>query len=129
MEKIKRTIETKKATVVVTNTATLKTTAKDFVVSGSCKNYKQILKAVEKQLGENEIAVSIKEVVTEANKNELPLDQFVKLAPVAFSEDFSIILPSHVCDTVTDMIKDEELIEEIMFVNFVHSLMTICDML
>lgn len=83
MEKITRTIETKKATAVVTNTATLQTTANDFVVSGSCKNEKQILKAVEKQLGDNEIAVSIKEVVTEAHKYEMPLDQFVELATLA----------------------------------------------
>ena len=73
----------KKATAVVTNTATLQTTANDFVVSGSCKNEKQILKAVEKQLGDNEIAVSIKEVVTEAHKYEMPLDQFVELATLA----------------------------------------------
>ena len=34
-------------------------------------------------------------------------------APVAISEDFSINLPSHLCDTVTDMLKDGELIEAI----------------
>lgn len=52
-------------------------------MSGSCKNDKQILKAVEKQLGDNEIAVSIKEVVTESHKYEMPLDQFVELATLA----------------------------------------------
>lgn len=83
MEKITRTIETKKATAVVTNTATLETTAKDFVVSGSCKDNKQIFKAIEKQLGDNEIAVFIKEVVTEAHKYEMPLDQFIELATLA----------------------------------------------
>lgn len=83
MEKITRTIETKKATAVVTNTATLQTTVKDFVVSGSCKNDKQILKAVEKQLGDNEIAVSIKEAVTESHKYEMSLEQFVELATLA----------------------------------------------
>lgn len=83
MEKITRTIETKKATAVVTNTVTLQTAAAEFVVSGSCKNDKQILKAVEKQLGENEIAVSIKKVVTEAHKYELPLELFIELAKIA----------------------------------------------
>lgn len=83
MEKITRTIETKKATVLVANTATLQITDKDFVVSGSCKNDKQIIKAVEKQLGENEAALSIKEVVTEAHKYEMPLDQFIEFAKLA----------------------------------------------
>lgn len=83
MEKITRTIETKMATVLVANTATLQITDKDFVVSGSCKNDKQIIKAVEKQLGEDEKAVSIKEVVTEAHKYEMSLDQFVELATLA----------------------------------------------
>ena len=83
MEKITRTIESKKVTVVVTNTATLETTAKDFVVSGSCKNDKQILNAVEKQLGGTEIAVSVKDVTTESHKYEMPLDQFVELATLS----------------------------------------------
>lgn len=34
-------------------------------------------------------------------------------APVAISEDFSINLPSHLCDTVTEMLKDKELLEAI----------------
>ena len=34
-------------------------------------------------------------------------------APVAISDDFSINLPSHLCDTVTDMLKDNELIDAI----------------
>lgn len=34
-------------------------------------------------------------------------------APVAISEDFSINLPSHLCDTVTEMIQDKELVEAI----------------
>lgn len=34
-------------------------------------------------------------------------------APVAISEDFSINLPSHLCDTVTEMLKDKELVEAI----------------
>lgn len=34
-------------------------------------------------------------------------------APVAISEDFSINLPSHLCDTVTEMLDDKELIEAI----------------
>ena len=83
MEKITRTIETKKATVAVTNTATLQTVIKDFIVSGSCKNYKQILKAVEKQLGEDEVAVALKDVATESHKYEMPLDQFIELATLA----------------------------------------------
>ena len=83
MEKITRSIDTKKATVVVTNTATLQTATQDFIVAGSCKNDKQILKAVEKQLGENEIAVTVKEVATESNKYEMPLDQFIELATLA----------------------------------------------
>lgn len=83
MEKITRTIESKKVTAVITDTATLQTRTEDYVVPGSCKNDKQILKAVEKQLGENEIAVSIKEVVTESHKYEMPLDQFVELATLA----------------------------------------------
>ena len=83
MEKITRTIDTKKATVVVTNTATLQTATKDFIVAGSCKTDKQILKAVEKQLGEDEIAVTVKDVVTESHKYEMPLDQFVELATLA----------------------------------------------
>lgn len=83
MEKITRTIESKKVTVVVTNTATLQTTAKDFVVSGSCKNDKQILKAVEKQLGETEIAVSVSNVTTESHKYEMSVELFMELATVA----------------------------------------------
>lgn len=34
-------------------------------------------------------------------------------APVAISEDFSINLPSFLCDTVREMLLDKELIEEI----------------
>lgn len=34
-------------------------------------------------------------------------------APVAISEDFSINLPSHLCDAVTEMICDRELVEAI----------------
>lgn len=34
-------------------------------------------------------------------------------APVAISEDFSINLPSHLCDTVTEMLNDKELVEAI----------------
>ena len=34
-------------------------------------------------------------------------------APVAISEDFSINLPSHLCDTVTEMLHDKELVEAI----------------
>lgn len=34
-------------------------------------------------------------------------------APVAISEDFLINLPSHLCDTVTEMLHDDELIEAI----------------
>lgn len=34
-------------------------------------------------------------------------------APVAISEDFSINLPPHLCDTVTEMLKDNELVEAI----------------
>lgn len=83
MEKITRTIESKKVTVVVINIATLQTTAKDFVVSGSCKNDKQILKAVEKQLGETEIAVSVSNVTTESHKYEMSVEQFMELATVA----------------------------------------------
>lgn len=83
MEKITRTIESKKATVVVTDTATLQTTTKDFVVSGACKNDKQILKAVEKQLDLTEIAVSVKGVTTESHKYEMSVEQFMELATVA----------------------------------------------
>lgn len=75
MEKITRSIDTKKAT--------LQTATQDFIVAGSCKNDKQILKAVEKQLGENEIAVTVKEVATESHKYEMPLDQFIELATLA----------------------------------------------
>lgn len=34
-------------------------------------------------------------------------------APVAISDDFSINLPSHLCDTVTEMLQDKELVEAI----------------
>lgn len=34
-------------------------------------------------------------------------------APVAISEDFLINLPSHLCDTVTEMLQDKELIDAI----------------
>lgn len=34
-------------------------------------------------------------------------------APVAISEGFSINLPSHLCDTVTEMLQDKELVEAI----------------
>ena len=34
-------------------------------------------------------------------------------APVAISDDFSINLPSHLCDTVTEMLHDKELVEAI----------------
>lgn len=83
MEKIARTIESKKVTAIVTDTATLQTRTQDYVVPGSCKNDNKIFKAIEKQLGETEIAVSIKEVVTEAHKYEMPLEQFVELATLA----------------------------------------------
>ena len=33
--------------------------------------------------------------------------------PVAISEDFSINLPLHLCDTVTEMLQDKELIDAI----------------
>lgn len=80
MEKITRTIEFKKVTAVVTDTATLQTRTQDFVVPGSCK---KILKAIAKQLGETEIAVTVKDVTTESHKYEMPLDQFVELATLA----------------------------------------------
>lgn len=83
MEKIIRTIESKKVTIVVTDTATLQTTAQGFIVSGSCKNDKQILKAVEKHLSADEIAVSVKEVITESHKYEMPVSQFMELATLA----------------------------------------------
>lgn len=83
MEKITRTIETKKATVVVTDTATLQTMTQDYVVSGSCKNDKAILKAVEKQLSADEIAVSVKSVTTESHKYEMPVSQFMELATLS----------------------------------------------
>lgn len=83
MEKITRTIESKKVTVVVTDTATLQTRKQDYVVPGSCKNDKQIFKAIEKQLGETEIAVTVIDVTTESHKYEMPLDQFVELATLA----------------------------------------------
>lgn len=83
MEKITRTIESKKATVVVTDTATLQTRTQDYVVPGSCKNDKQILKDVEKQLGETEIAVSVSDVTTESHKYEMSVEQFMELATVA----------------------------------------------
>lgn len=34
-------------------------------------------------------------------------------APVAISDDFSINLPSHLCDTVTEMLHDKDLVEAI----------------
>lgn len=80
MEKITRTIESKKVTAVVTDTVALQTRTQDYVVPGSCK---KILTAVNEQLGENEVAVCIKEVVTESHKYEMPLDQFVELATLA----------------------------------------------
>ena len=83
MEKIKRTIETKKATTVVTNTETLQTKEQDYIVSGSCKSDSQILKAVEDQLSEYEIAVAVKKIVTETHKYEMNLDLFMELATVA----------------------------------------------
>lgn len=83
MEKITRTIESKKATVVVTDTATLQTRTQDYVVPGSCKNDKQILKAVKKQLCETEIAVSVTTVTTESHKYEMSVEQFMELATVA----------------------------------------------
>ena len=83
MEKVTRTIETKKATVVVTDTATLQTISQDYVVSGSCKNDKAIIKAVEKQLSADEIAVSVKAVTTETHKYEMPVSLFMELATLA----------------------------------------------
>lgn len=83
MKKITRTIESKKATVVVTDTATLQTRTQDYVVPGSCKNDNQILNAVEKQLDETEIAVSVRDVTTESQKYEMSVEQFMELATVA----------------------------------------------
>lgn len=80
MEKITRTINFKKVTVVVVDTGTLQTRTQDFVVPGSCKN---ILTAVNEQLGGNEVAVCVNEVVTESHKYEMPVEQFVKLAKLA----------------------------------------------
>ena len=83
MEKITRTIESKKATAVVTDTATLQTRTQEYVVPGSCKNDKEILKAVKKQLGETEIAVSVIDVTTESHKYEMSVEQFMELATVS----------------------------------------------
>ena len=83
MEKITRTIESKKVTAVVTDTATLQTRTQDYVVAGSCKNEKQILNAIEKQLGETEIAVSVREVTTESHKYEMSVEQFMELATLS----------------------------------------------
>lgn len=83
MKKITRTIESKKATVVVTDTATLQTRTRHYVVPGSCKNNNQILKAVEEQLGETEIAVSVRDVIPESHKYEMSVEQFMELATVA----------------------------------------------
>ena len=83
MEKITRTIESKKVTVVITDTATLQTRTQDYVVLGSCKNDKQIINAVEKQLSADEIAVKVSAVTTESHKYEMSLDQFMELATVA----------------------------------------------
>lgn len=83
MKKITRTIESKKATVIVTDTATLQTRKQDYVVPGSCKNDKQILKAVEEQLDETENAISVSDVTTESHKYEMSVEQFMELATVA----------------------------------------------
>ena len=83
MEKITITIECKKVTAVVTDTATLQTRTQDYVVPGSCKNEKQILKAIEKQVGETEIAVRVTDLTTESHKYEMSVEQFMELAPVA----------------------------------------------
>lgn len=83
MEKITRTIESKKVTAIVTDTATLQTRTQDYVVPGSCKNDKQIIKAIEKQLDETEIAVSVTNVKTESHKYEMNVEQFMELATVA----------------------------------------------
>lgn len=83
MEKITRTVESKKVTAVVTDTATLQTRTQDYIVPGSCKNDKQILKAIEKQLGDTEIAVSVRDVTTESHKYEMSVEQFMELATVA----------------------------------------------
>ena len=83
MEKITRTIETKKATAVVTNTATFQTKEQDYIVSGSCKSDSQILKAVKDQLSVDEIAVTVKKVVTESHKYEMTVELFMELATVA----------------------------------------------
>lgn len=83
MEKITRTIESKKATAIVTDTATLQTRTQDYVVSGSCKNDKQILKAIEKQLDETEIAVSVVDVTTESHKYEMSVEQFMEIATLS----------------------------------------------
>lgn len=83
MEKITRTIESKKVTAVVTDTVTLQTRTQDYVVPGSCMNDKQILKAIASQLPETEIAVSVKDVTTESHKYEMSVEQFMELATVA----------------------------------------------
>lgn len=79
-KKITRTIESKKVTAVITDTATLQTRTQDFVVPGSCK---KILKAVNEQLGETEVAVSVTDVTTESHKYEMSVEQFMELATVA----------------------------------------------
>lgn len=79
-KKITRTIESKKVTAVITDTATLQTRTQDFVVPGSCK---KILTAVNNQLGENEVAVSVTDVTTESHKYEMNVEQFMELATVA----------------------------------------------
>lgn len=82
-KKITRNIEAKKVTAVVTDTGTLQTRTQDYVVPGSCKNDKQILKAIEKQLGGTEVAVSVRNVTTESHKYEMSVEQFMELATVA----------------------------------------------
>lgn len=83
MEKITRTIKSKKVTAVVTDTATLETRTQDYVVPGSCKNEMQIFKAIKKQLGETEFVVSISDVRTESHKYEMSVEQFMELAAVS----------------------------------------------
>lgn len=80
MEKITRTIESKKVTAIVVDTVTLQTRTQDYVVPGSCK---KILKAISKQLGETEVAVSVTNVTAEKHKYEMSVEQFMELATVA----------------------------------------------
>lgn len=77
---VTRSIESTVATVMVCNTETGKTENKQFVVAGTYKEEKHLVKEITKQLGKNEVAVKVITTETVTTKYGMAIDLFMELA-------------------------------------------------